>query len=169
MPHSVITRARRGASVLAALALAACSDTTVPQPAENAPQDFEYSVSAPEGGVSTRVQMDGAVVVVTHTEWTYGQSARTRRVRTVPTAGDWDAFWAAVDAAGVQRWTGDYEAEGFRDGTGWSLRLAGNGVSIDSHGTNAWPDRDGLEHHLLVTADFRAFLDALGDLTGWDF
>jgi hypothetical protein len=169
MPHSAITRAGPAATIVVALVLAACSDTTVPQPAENAPQDFEYSVSAPEGGVSTWVQMDGGVVVVTHTERTYGQSPRTRRVRTVPTAGEWNAFWAAVDAAGVQRWTGEYEAEGFRDGTGWSLRLAGNGVSVDSHGTNAWPDRDGLEHHLQMTTDFRAFLDALGGLTGWEF
>ena len=169
MPFSAITRTRLVAIAFAALALAACGEATVPQPAHNAPQELAFTVTALEGGTSTAVQMEGAAVVVTHTRWSHEEGLRTRRVRTVPTARDWTAFWAVVDAAGVQRWTGDYQAEGFRDGAGWSLRLAGNGVSIDSHGTNAWPDRDGLEHHLVVTADFRAFQDALGALTGWEF
>lgn len=164
MPHSIISRVPL---VAIALAFAACSDSTAPAvPAQNAAQELSFRVEALEGGSSTIVEMKGAVVEVTRVE---GGNGRTRRVRAAPSAAQWTAFWAAVDAAGVQRWTGDYDAEGFADGVAWSLRLAGNGVSVDSHGTNAWPDRDGVEHHLFVTQDFRAFQDALGALTGWEF
>lgn len=170
MPHPILSRALYAAIACATLTFAACGESTAPpQPAGNAPREFSYSASAPEPGNYTYVTLEGASVVVTHRESRYGQAPRIRTVRVVPTASDWTAFWAAVDAAGVRRWTGDYLAEGYADGLGWSLRLAGNGVTIDTHGTNAYPDREGLEHHLTVTADFRTFLDALETLTGSEF
>ena len=147
----------------AALLAAACSESTAPVPAANAPRELAYHGSALEGGGSTSVRMEGGAVVVT-----YSDGTRTRRVRAVPTAAEWDAFWAAVEQAGVRQWTGDYNAEGFADGFGWSLRLAGNGVEVDAHGTNAYPDRDGREHEIHRTPDFSAFLGALGALTGWE-
>jgi hypothetical protein len=155
---------RAAAIACTVLLVAACSDSTAPVPAANAPRELEYDVMALEGAGSTSVRMDGAVVVVTHSDGT-----RTRRVRAVPTAAQWDAFWAAAEQAGVRQWTGDYNAEGFADGSAWSLRLAGNGVDVDAHGTNAYPDREGREHELYRPADFTAFLAALGTLTGWEF
>jgi hypothetical protein len=55
------------------------------------------------------------------------------------------------------------------DGSGWSLRIVTGGVVIDSHGSNAWPDRRGREHEMEVPAEFQAFLDAVGALAGQDF
>lgn len=155
--------------MLCGATLAGCGDATAPLPAEGAPEELVYHMSALEGGTSTRVQLEGAAVVVTHSQWTHEKGLRTQRVRAVPTAGDWVAFWAAVEQAGVRQWTGDYVAEGVQDGAGWSLRLVGGGQVLESHGTNAYPDRAGREHHIHQTADFRVFLDALGTLTGAQF
>lgn len=171
LPMNVSTRARRSWAMmmLVAATLAACGDATAPLPAEGAPDELAFDVTALEGGTSTRVQLEGAAVVVTRTQWTHEKGLRTQRVRAVPAAEDWTAFWAAVEQAGVRQWTGDYFAEGMADGVGWSLRLAGGGQVLESHGTNAYPDREGREHHIHQTADFRAFLDALGTLTGSEF
>jgi hypothetical protein len=170
MPRTRPTRPRPRLAtfVLAALLAAACGESTAPMQAQNAPRELAFDVTIPEPGEATHVKMDGAAVVVTHFRWRDADGPR-ERVRVVPTAAQWAAFWTAAEAAGVRQWTGDYEAEGVQDGVGWSLRLAGEGVAIDSHGTNAYPDRHGQEHEMQVTADFRAFLDALGTLTGWEF
>lgn len=165
-----LSRSRRAAlAAIAALALSACGEATAPLPAEGAPDELAFNVSAAEAWSSTNVQLDGAAVVVTHVRRSQEEGVRTQRVRVVPSAQDWEAFWAAVDDAGVRRWTGQYVAEGYVDGVGWSLRLARGGVVTESHGVNAYPDRDGREHEIFVTADFRAFLDALGTLTRWEF
>lgn len=166
--NSLPTRARRSWAMmmLFAAALAGCGDATAPLPVEGAPDELAYSVNGAESGTSTSVQLEGAAVVVTRSQWTHEKGLRTERVRAVPTAADWTAFWAAVERAGVRQWTGDYEAEGVRDGASWSLRLTGGGQVLESHGVNAYPDREGNEHHMHQTADFRVFLDALGALAG---
>jgi hypothetical protein len=155
---------RIAAITCAALLISACGDTTAPVPAANAPRELAYDMNALEGAGSTSERMDVGAVVVTNYD-----GRRTRRVRAVPTAAQWDAFWAAAEQAGVRQWTGDYNAEGFVDGSAWSLRLAGNGVDVSAHGTNAYPDREGREHEIHRPADFTAFLAALSTLTGWDF
>lgn len=168
-PRSAIARARIAVIACAALVFAACGDATAPPPAEGAPDEFAFNVSALEGGTSTSVTLEGATVVVTHLQWRHGGGTRTRRLRTVPSAAGWAAFWATIEQAGVRQWTGDYEAEGFRDGSVWSLRLARNGEVIESHGANAYPDGEGREHHLVHTPEFSALLNALEALTGWEF
>lgn len=168
-PPPVSRFRRAGLAAIALFALAACGDATAPLPAAGAPDELAFNVSAAEAWSSTNVRLDGAAVVVTHSRESHEQGMHTQRVRAVPSARDWEAFWAAVDDAGVHRWTGEYVAEGYVDGVGWSLRLARGGVVAESHGTNAYPDRAGREHEIHVTADFRAFLDALGTLTGWEF
>jgi hypothetical protein len=87
-------------------------------------------------------------------------------VRIVPTADAWRKFSASADAAGVHRWQPRYMAEGVIDGSGWSLLIADDGRRVESQGSNAFPDRQGREHELEMTDEFRAFLAALSELVG---
>jgi hypothetical protein len=57
-------------------------------------------------------------------------------------------------------------AEDIVDGGGWGLRLQAEGRTIESTGSNAYPDRSGREHENEVTDAFLEFVDALGDLAG---
>jgi len=163
--------ARRLGVLLAALAgisiaAAACEDSpVVPLPVEGAPDALEFSVSAFEGPGSRVVQMRGDTVVFRRIT-TQGAKVSIDSVRVVPTADDWRRFWAAAEEAGVRSWRLHYRAEGIVDGLGWGLRLEADGETIESEGSNAFPDRSGGEHENQVTDAFRVFTDALGDLVG---
>lgn len=148
--------------------LAACNDATAPLPAEGAPDELTFNMSG-YGTGSTSLKLEGARILVWHVPWGFEPGMRIDSVRAEPTTGDWAAFWAAAQAAGVGRWRREYRAENIVDGVGWSLRLAGDGVVIRSGGSNAYPDRDGSEHEGTPTPEFIAFLNALTELTGWDF
>jgi hypothetical protein len=163
------TKARRAWAMMMVLgAMAAgCGDPAAPLPAEGAPDEFAFNIGG-YGTGSTGVRMDGGAVVVTHRPWD-SDDGPPESVRTVPSASDWAAFWAAAEQAGVRRWQREYRADHIVDGLAWSLELAGGGVAIQSVGINAYPDRQGDEHEVFPPADFMAFLDALGTLTGWDF
>lgn len=148
-------------------ALSGCGDSTVLLPAEGAPDEFTFDIGG-YGSGSTSVRMDGGAVEVTYVAWD-SDGGRRDGVRTVPSAEDWAEFWAAAEQAGVRRWQREYRADHIVDGTIWTLALSGGGVAIESLGVNAYPDRQGNEHEGVPPADFMAFLEALGTLTGWDF
>ncbi len=156
------------AAVLLAAAFAGCGDPTGPLPREGAPDELRFTIGG-FGSGSTTVVLDGEAVMVTRVPWDYMTGVPIVPVRVVPTAQAWRDFWAAAEEAGVRRWRSEYMAEGVVDGSGWSLRIVADGVVVDSHGSNAWPDRRGREHEMDVTADFQAFLDAVGTLAGQDF
>lgn len=161
------TKARRAWAMLLVLgAMSGCSDPTAPLPAEGAPDELSFQIGG-YGTGSTGVRMDGGAVVVSYTPW--DPSGRSEGMRTVPSAGDWAAFWAAAENAGVGRWRREYRADHIVDGTAWSLSLSGGGVVIESQGNNAYPDLQGDEQEGQPTPNFMAFLEALGTLTGWDF
>jgi hypothetical protein len=153
--------------VLVALG-AGCGDPAAPLPAAGAPDALAFDMSG-YGTGSTTVRMDGGAVVVRYAPWDNESTRRPDGVRAVPSAGDWAAFWAAAEQAGVRQWHREYRAEHIVDGLAWSLELAGGGVAIESLGVNAYPDRQGDEHEGIPPADFMAFLEALGTLTGWNF
>lgn len=144
---------------------AGCGDATGPLPREGTPAELEFSI----GGFAvtgTNLELRGDTVLLWQRHWDWSPGEPLDTLRAVPTPESWRAFWTAVDRAGVHRWRRRYVAEGIIDGSGWNLRLAAGGQVVESYGSNAYPDRFGFEHELDLTADFRAFLTALGELVG---
>jgi hypothetical protein len=167
IPLPKFTRAALAAALAgAALALTACSDALEPLPREGVPDAFEFS----RGGYGTGsrgVEVRGDTVVFRRVPWEGDVPFTVDSVRVVPTAEAWRAFWDAVGEAGVHRWRSRYAADVI-DGAGWSLRIVAGGREIESHGSNAYPDRLGREHEVDSTPDFEAFADAVGALVGRD-
>jgi hypothetical protein len=158
---------RRAAATLraAALAVAGCRSTAAPLPRAGAPGALEFSVGGfGADGRTVLVRVD--TVLLWRTPWDRGPGADVDTVRVVPTPDAWRTFWRAANRAGVRRWRERYMAEGVVDGTGWSLCLDVGDTVIESTGSNAYPDRQGGEHELEMTDDFRALMTALGELVG---
>lgn len=159
-------RAWRAAALLsAALALVACSDATAPLPQAGVPDALEFSMGGYFGG-GTSVSLRGDTLVFFRTPWEWRPDMTIDTVRVVPTADAWRAFWSATSRAGVGRWRARYVAEEIADGTGWNLRIVAGGRRIESFGSNAYPDRLGLQRRGEMTEDFRGFVAALGALVG---
>ena len=158
------TRRARTAAVLA-IVIAGCGDATGPLARQGAPDELRFSFGGFGTGGST-VVLDGDAVVSWSTPWTWEPGMRIDSVRTVPTAEDWAAFWAAAEQAGVGRWRERYMAEGVVDGAGYSLRIVARGRVLESAGSNAYPDRMGRENEMEMTDAFREFMHALGVLAG---
>ena len=118
------------------------------------------------GVTRTDVELRVDTVLLWQRPWDWRPDQPLDTLRAVPTAEAWRDFWTAMDRSGVHRWRRRYTAEGVLDGSGWSLRIAAGGQVVESHGSNAYPDRFGAEHELKLTDDFRAFLTALGELVG---
>ena len=155
----------RAILILAAALLASCDDPTGPLPREGAPRELEYTVGGFAVGTAL-VELHGDTVVLVRIPWDARPGTRPDSVRTVPTAEAWRDFWEAARDAGVRRWRARYNAEGVVDGSGWSLRIVAPGAKVESNGSNAYPDRHGLEHENEVTSDFRAFEAAIEALAG---
>ncbi len=164
-------RTRRLGVLVAALAgipLAAlgCDDPMLALPREGAPEELRFSYGA-YGGPSLAVELRKDTVVLRRGAWPDGNTPPAiDSVRVVPTADEWRGFWDAVEEAGVERWRRRYRAENIADGVGWQLRLRADGGTLESGGSNAYPDRSGREHKGEQTPEFLAFMDALGDLVG---
>jgi hypothetical protein len=160
-------RSHRRAWVAAGLlAIVACGDPVGPLPREGAPERLSFTIGAFAAG-STNVDLRGDAVVTVRLPFDPRTPADT--VRVVPTAQAWRDFWTAAEEVGVRRWRQEYRAEGVVDGSGWVLRIENKGTVVYTYGSNAYPDRQGREHEMEMTDDFRAFLDALGTLAGYDF
>ena len=151
--------------ILAAALLTSCDDPTGPLPSEGAPREFRYSVGGFAVGSAT-VELRGDTVVLVRTPWEGLSGTRPDSIRTVPTAEAWRDFWEAAADAGVRRWRSRYEAAGIVDGGGWSLRIVAPGSKVESTGSNAYPDRHGLEHEGEAPSEFRAFEAAIATLAG---
>jgi hypothetical protein len=151
--------------VLAAALLTSCDDPTGPLPREGAPREFEYSVGGFAVG-SGRVEVRGDTVVLVRMPWDARSGSRPDSIRTVPSPEAWRAFWEAAADAGVRRWRPRYIAENVVDGSGWSLRIVAPGAKVESTGSNAYPDRHGLEHEMEAPREFRAFEAAIETLAG---
>lgn len=166
MPHH-----RRRLLIVASLALvaslgAACDDGLAPLPREGAPAELHFTIAGFGAGTATlELVHDTLVLVRRGPEAAPGDPGDSARV--VPTAAAWRAFWEAADRNGVGRWQREYVAEDVVDGVGWTLRLgADDGVHVTSSGFNSYPDGMGREHEVESTAEFRAFVEALGALIG---
>lgn len=151
--------------ILAAALLASCDDPTGPLPREGAPREFEYSVGGFAVG-SGQVELRGDTVVLVRRSWDARPGTPPDSIRTVPSPEAWRAFWKAAVDAGVRRWRSRYVAEGVVDGSGWSLRIVAPGAKVESNGSNAYPDRHGLEHEGEAPSEFRAFEAAIETLAG---
>ena len=144
---------------------AACADFTAPLQSEGKPTVLEFSI----GGffaASKQLELRGDTVVARRRAAGWQPGGQVDSLRVVPSAEAWRAFWDAADAAGVQRWHPEYNAEGVQDGLGWSIRVVGGGREINSWGSNAYPDRNGNEHELDQPREFQAFIHALNVLVG---
>ncbi len=155
----------RAVLILTAALLASCDDPTGPLPREGAPRELKYTVGGFAVGTA-QVELRGDTVVLVRRPWDAGPGTPVDSVRTVPTAEAWRDFWEAARDAGVPRWRARYMAEGIVDGGGWSLRIVAPGAKVDSNGSNAYPDRHGLEHEGEAPDEFRAFESAIEALAG---
>lgn len=161
---------RVSARLLAALALiigaaGACSDDDpfAPLPRSGPPEQMEFVISgyfAP----FTKYRAEGDSVLYYHREW--DAQVASDSVWIVPTDAQWREFWAAARRAGVPAWKRRYVAENIVDGAGWGLMIEIDGETRVSSGSNAWPDRRGIEHEGEMTDDFRGFMVALDELIG---
>ena len=158
-------RAILHAVMLAAALLTSCGDPSGPLPREGAPRELEYSVGGFATG-SAWVELRGDTVLLVRIPWGVRPGTRPDSVRSVPGPEAWRAFWEKAADAGVRRWRPRYMAEGVVDGSGWSLRIVAPGATVESSGSNAYPDRHGLEHELEPTSEFRAFEAAIEALAG---
>lgn len=165
---------RRRAVQLAAVALpvavaaaVGCSRTpTAPAfPADAPPSVFRLSVYG-FGFGSHDVTLKGDTLVVVRT-FMAPDSVRTSWV--VPERAEWSAFWRAADAAGVRAWPRQCAANDIVDGGGFTLEIDYPGGRIASTGSNAYPRRDGRCISGGTTADYQAFLDAVGALIGQSY
>lgn len=135
--------------------LPACRDVMGPLPKVGAPDTFQFSMSAIGSDGFQHWRPAGDTL-------TYRSSSATGILenRVVPSPEAWRAFWVAVDDAGLVRWRASYSAN-VLDGIGWSLNIGAGARQIESAGYNAYPDDNGTEHELEMTAAFRDFLAAL--------
>ncbi len=168
-PRTPRPRHRRRASIAAlfvtALAIAGCRDLTGALPEEGPPDELVFSFGG-FGVGSTLIELHGDSVVITRVPWDNLPSIPRQRVSRVPSPDEWRAFWDAARRAGVHRWRHDYVAEGVMDGAGWDLRIVSDGRTIESSGSNAYPDEFGREHELEMTDAFFAFRLAAETLAG---
>lgn len=163
---SLRPRARIAAAlVCGTLALAGCGDSTLPLPAEGAPDELEFSIGG-FGTTSRVLRLEGATIAVRRVPWGWSPGEPVDSIRVTPTEEAWREFWSDADRAGVRLWQPRYRQENVVDGGGYGLRIVVDGDVIESSGSNAYPDRRGREHEGEMTDDFRGFLDALGELIG---
>ncbi len=164
------SRARIAAALLCGvLALAGCGDSTGPLPQQGTPDELEFSFGG-YGGTGRDVELRGDTVVTHVLHWTWdGNPPKIDTVRVVPDAQAWAGFWDAAARTGVAQWRRTYRAEHIADGVGWGLRLVADGRVVQSHGSNAYPDRNGREHEGEMTDEFRGMMAAVAQLTGVPF
>jgi hypothetical protein len=163
---STLPSPRAGLAVLcAALTLAACTDLAGPLPRAGVPDELEFSMGgyfAPSASVTLR----GDTVVLRRVPWEVTSPADIDTIVSVPSAEAWAEFWTVVDEIGVSFWRRRYHAENIADGLGWSLRVVADGRTVESYGSNAYPDSRGAEHEGEETPEFRAFRTAIEELAG---
>ncbi|HYD52186.1 MAG TPA: hypothetical protein VEA99_06150 [Gemmatimonadaceae bacterium] len=162
-PSTNIMPARRAIRLLLLALAASCGDSVAPLPGSGPPDALEFSYGG-YGTASVSLQRDGGTIVYTRTEW--GGRAPAQVIGSIPSDEQWRAFWRSLDEAGVTRWRREYMAEGIADGMGWHLRIRVNGRTIESQGSNAYPDRQGREHEGDTTAEWNAMANAMLGLVG---
>lgn len=145
-------------------AVTGCADPTAPLPRDGPPDELNFSYGGWMMDIVT-VELQGTSVAMWRrpADWHPGVAIDT--VRAVPTDEAWRTFWIAADRAGLRRWRSSYSAE-VLDGAGWTLRLVAGDFSLESAGSNAYPDWRGREHELQMTEEFLSFMGALGNLVG---
>lgn len=152
-------------AALLPLAIAGCDGITASLPEQGAPRDLQFYTSG-FGGTSATLTLRGDTVMLTRAPWAFTTGSVVDTIRTVPDAAAWRQFWRAAESSGVERWKRVYRAENIADGVGWGLRIVARGETIESAGSNAFPDRQGREHENRETPEYRAFVDALSALVG---
>lgn len=81
-----------------------------------------------------------------------------------PTSNGWKSFWATADNAGLWSWDREYyDNSDILDGTQWNLELKLRGRTVNTGGSNAYPDSQG-SSSMERTEAFNTFLSALREL-----
>jgi hypothetical protein len=150
-------------SAAAVIAVAGCNDLLLSLPSEGPPQAMSFALA--ELGTDRRtVEVRGDTVVMRRFKG-HDTPELLDSTRTVPSAADWRAFWSATERAGVRKWARRYADYDVVHGIGWGLRITHDNYTLETDGSNAYPDRNGRQHDE-VTEDFLGFVRAMGDLAG---
>ena len=84
-----------------------------------------------------------------------------------PTPAQWREFRDALDELKAWRWRAEYPTNGTMDGTQWSLEITYADRSLNSHGSNSYPEDDATPNGKPEpTRAFRRYLAAVRKLTG---
>jgi hypothetical protein len=145
-------------------ATSSCDDPLAPA-STGAPAALTYA-TAGFLSVYTTVRLDGAAVVTVRTRYDGGAPVATE-TRRVPSAAEWQAFRAAVRAAGVSRWPRECGDRGVADGGGFKFTLVLDGTSTAGLHVNAFP-RAGGGCAKEYTDEARRFEDAVATVAGVD-
>jgi hypothetical protein len=109
------------------------------------PESFEASIGG-FLGASYRIELQSdGTLQYQHNPQTFTSSPGTKSRRIKVTDDQWRDFRKSLDEANVWAWKKDYADPNVHDGTQWNLRIKYDGVSVFSHGSNAFPPKRDFE------------------------
>jgi hypothetical protein len=125
-------------------------------------------------GPSYGVKLENGRLTYTHLPATHdmGEDRVLVSEEISPSADRWQAFRAALDRLGVWSWQEHYTDPKVCDGTGWSAEIVYADQSIDSGGSNCFPDRTGAPISITQAKrgdTFDQFCSAVSELAGRKF
>ena len=160
--RSMLTHVVSVSVALGATSLA-CENATAPLLPDEPPEELRFT-TAGYGSGFTIIQLKDDVVEMWHVPWLWTSGQPIDTMRTVPTSQEWRNFWIAAERAGVRRWRARYEDRNVADGVAWTFRLVTGDFTLESSGSNAFPDALGAEHGHPMPAEFGALITAMENL-----
>lgn len=157
-------RVRIPALTLVVASLAACGNPTAPIRLAEAPDEFTFS----SGGFFAErhtYEVRGDTIVFRRSLPFQTPPVRVDSLRRIPSPDEWRRFWTAAEVAGVHRWKAEYRQPGVFDGEGFTLHLRAAGRTINTSGSNAYPDRRGVQR-FETPVEFTGFVAAMDALIG---
>ena len=132
-------------SILFVLLALACNAVAGDDKTDQRPQKLVASI---EGflGASYRIELgEGDTVIYLSNPHTFTRSPGTTRSIIKIDHARWMAFRKALDEAKVWKWKKSYSNTRVMDGTVWELSVKYQDADIDTHGNNAYPDKQQFE------------------------
>ena len=150
--------------MMVAAGLTSCGNATGPIRLASAPEEFTFHTGG-FGAESRSYEVRGDTVVFRRSLPFAPPPVRVDSLRRVPSSSEWRTFWAAAEAAGVHYWRSEYRNPDIVDGGGFTMHLRADGRTINTSGSNAYPNRRGLQK-FDMPPEFSEFVAALDALLG---